>query len=69
MKRMFSLLFLSFCVLAQAQLKYPETKKVDTITNYHGEQVTDPYRWLEDDWSAETKDWVTAQNKVTFDYL
>ena len=32
-------------------------------------RVADPYRWLEDDWSAETKDWVTAQNKVTFDYL
>lgn len=69
MKRIFSLLFLSFSLLAQAQLKYPETKKVDTVTDYYGERVSDPYRWLEDDWSADTKDWVTAQNKVTFDYL
>lgn len=50
-------------------LKYPETKKVDTITNYFGIEVTDPYRWLEDDMSDETADWVSAQNKVTFDYL
>ncbi len=39
------------------------------IDNYHGKQVADPYRWLEDDNSAETKDWVKAQNQVTFNYL
>jgi len=50
-------------------LKYPPTKKVDTITNYFGTEVKDPYRWLEDDMSAETAAWVIAQNKVTFDYL
>ncbi len=54
---------------ATAQIKYPETKKVDTIDNYHGTQVPDPYRWLEDDNSEETKAWVKAQNKVTDDYL
>jgi len=50
-------------------LNYPTTNKVDTITNYFGTEVKDPYRWLEDDMSAETAAWVIAQNKVTFDYL
>lgn len=50
-------------------LNYPETKKVDTVTNYFGTKVADPYRWLEDDRSAETEDWVKAQNKVTYSYL
>ncbi len=39
------------------------------IEDYHGTQIADPYRWLEDDNSAETVDWVKRQNKVTFDYL
>lgn len=50
-------------------LKYPETKKVDTVTDYFGTRVKDPYRWLEDDRSAETEAWVKAENKVTFAYL
>ncbi len=50
-------------------LNYPETKKVDTVDNYFGTEIKDPYRWLEDDHSEETKDWVKAENKVTFDYL
>ncbi|WP_343766470.1 prolyl oligopeptidase family serine peptidase [Gangjinia marincola] len=50
-------------------INYPETKKVDTTDTYFGEQVNDPYRWLEDDRSEETEDWVKRQNKVTFDYL
>jgi len=50
-------------------LNYPATKKVDTLTNYFGTEVKDPYRWLEDDMSAETAAWVIEQNKVTFDYL
>ena len=53
----------------QAALSYPETKKVDTVTNYFGTDVKDPYRWLEDDMSEETGQWVEAQNKVTFGYL
>ena len=48
---------------------YPSTKKVDTITNYFGTQVKDPYRWLEDDMSQQTAQWVEEQNKTTFDYL
>jgi prolyl oligopeptidase len=48
---------------------YPETKKVDTVDTYFGESVADPYRWLEDDSSAETEAWVKAQNEATFGYL
>lgn len=50
-------------------LNYPETKKVDTVTDYFGTKVKDPYRWLENDRSEETENWVQAQNKVTFNYL
>lgn len=48
---------------------YPETRKVDTTDTYFGNEVADPYRWLEDDRSEETGDWVKSQNKVTQDYL
>ncbi|TDU43414.1 prolyl oligopeptidase [Gelidibacter sediminis] len=48
---------------------YPETKTVDSVDTYFGEQVKDPYRWLEDDRSEETGEWVKAQNQVTGDYL
>jgi len=51
------------------ELTYPETKKVDTVDTYFDTEVKDPYRWLEDDMSEETGDWVEAQNKVTFGYL
>jgi prolyl oligopeptidase len=51
------------------KLQYPQTRKVDHVDTYHGTQVADPYRWLEDDNSAETAAWVEAQNKVTFGYL
>ncbi|MCC8359479.1 prolyl oligopeptidase family serine peptidase [Salinimicrobium sediminilitoris] len=50
-------------------LEYPETRKGNTVDTYFGTQVQDPYRWLEDDRSAETEAWVKAQNEVTFDYL
>ncbi len=48
---------------------YPSTKKGDTVTNHFGTNVADPYRWLEDDRSAETENWVKEQNKTTFNYL
>ncbi len=54
---------------ADAQLKYPDTRKTDQTDDYHGTKVADPYRWLEDDRSAETSAWVKAQNEVTFGYL
>lgn len=51
------------------KLKYPETRKTETTDTYFGSNVKDPYRWLEDDRSAETAAWVKAENKVTYDYL
>lgn len=48
---------------------YPETKKDTVIDTYFGTEVIDPYRWLEDDMSPETEDWVKRQNAFTFDYL
>jgi prolyl oligopeptidase len=50
-------------------MKYPLTAKTDTVDVYFGTEVPDPYRWLEDDNSAETKDWVIAQNEVTDAFL
>lgn len=55
--------------VAQTKIQYPQTRKVEQTDDYHGTKISDPYRWLEDDNSAETKAWVEAQNKVTFDYL
>ncbi|MCW8865318.1 MAG: S9 family peptidase, partial [Colwellia sp.] len=50
-------------------ITYPDTKQGNVVDNYFGSDVADPYRWLEDDRSAETEAWVKAENKVTFDYL
>ncbi|RYD40095.1 MAG: S9 family peptidase, partial [Verrucomicrobiaceae bacterium] len=52
-----------------ATLSYPESRKADTVDEIHGTKVEDPYRWLEDDNAEETKTWVTAQNKVTEEFL
>ncbi len=51
------------------KMNYPETRKGDVVDQYFGTDVADPYRWLEDDMSDETADWVTRQNKFTFNYL
>lgn len=65
----FIILFFIFPCLVMAQLNYPTTRTVDQKDNYHGTSVADPYRWLEDDRSAETGEWVKQQNQVTFSYL
>ncbi len=60
----------SFCQNQKMETQtYPETKKTATVDTYFGTEVNDPYRWLEDDKSAETAAWVKEENKVTFDYL
>jgi len=51
------------------KLVYPQTKKVDHVDDYFGTKVPDPYRWLEDENSADTAKWVEDENKVTFSYL
>jgi len=48
---------------------YPATKKIEHVDKYHGVDVADPYRWLEDENSADTAAWVEAENRVTFSYL
>jgi len=50
-------------------VNYHQTKKVDSTDTYFGVDVKDPYRWLEDDRSEETGNWVGAQNEVTYGYL
>ncbi len=62
-------MFFSAGIFAQTKIEYPKTRKVEQTDDYHGTRVADPYRWLEDDNSAETKSWVEAQNKVTNAYL
>jgi prolyl oligopeptidase len=49
--------------------QYPHTRMVDHVDDYHGVQVPDPFRWLEDDHSPETLEWVERQNQVTFEFL
>jgi prolyl oligopeptidase len=65
------LLAAALCALAIAQekLNYPKTAKVSHEDSYHGLTVADPYRWLEDDDSPQTSQWVAEQNKLTFGYL
>src|SRR5271170_1815844 len=55
--------------LAAQGLDYPVARRTDQIDDYHGVKVADPYRWLEDDNSAETAQWVKAENEVTAAYF
>ena len=65
-----SLAFAAVAVsLAAQRLRYPEARKDDQVDTYFGVKIADPYRWLEDENSADTARWVEAENKVTFGYL
>ncbi|MFH1999523.1 MAG: prolyl oligopeptidase family serine peptidase [Planctomycetota bacterium] len=66
-----SLVFLPAYVSSAADngLKYPAARKADVADDFHGTRVPDPYRWLEDPDSDETRAWVQAENKVTFSWL
>jgi prolyl oligopeptidase len=48
---------------------YPPARRTDQVDTYHGVAVSDPYRWLEELDSPETRAWVEAENKVTFSFL
>lgn len=63
---LFGVMLMASCT---QKLNYPKTAKVDVTDDYFGTVVEDPYRWLENDTSAETEAWVKAQNEVTFTYL
>ena len=52
-----------------SKIIYPETEIIPVAENYYGDKILDNYRWLEDDMSEKTKDWVERQNKTTFKYL
>src|ERR1700692_2745008 len=56
-------------VSAQLRQQYPKARRSDQVDTYFGEKVADPYRWLEDVDSPETRQWVEAENKLTFGYL
>ncbi len=53
----------------QKKWNYPNPKKVDTIDNYFGTKVPDPYRWMENENDPNLKKWIKEENKLTFDYL
>jgi prolyl oligopeptidase len=76
--RIFTFLFLValFCGCVHPSSKvmtfvpsYPVTVKTNQVDDYHGTLVSDPYRWLEDDNSDATKEWVKTENQLTFSYL
>src|SRR3989441_7586946 len=66
--RVMAPLFLTTLMLVQT-FAYPSTRKGDVVDDHHGTKVADPYRWLEDVDSPETRTWVDAENRVTFAYL
>ena len=69
--------FICFCLLISfffitgfdTRVDYPRSKTVDVFDTYHGQVVSDPYRWLEDLDSEETQSWVKTQNQFTDQYL
>ncbi|NCA85767.1 MAG: S9 family peptidase [Clostridia bacterium] len=75
MRKLIYVLFITSVMITQScqqkeeRIKYPETKKGDVVDTLHGRAIADPYRWLENDTSAETGEWVKQQNEVTEAYL
>ncbi|MEK9741203.1 MAG: prolyl oligopeptidase family serine peptidase [Flavobacteriaceae bacterium] len=71
MKRVFLLYFLLMlsCQNQSSKREYPVTEKIPVVDTYFDQEVIDNYRWLEDDNSEKTKEWVAQQNEVTFNYL
>ncbi|HYE30320.1 MAG TPA: prolyl oligopeptidase family serine peptidase, partial [Methylomirabilota bacterium] len=53
----------------EAAVTYPKARKAEVVEDYHGTKIADPYRWLEDSDSPETRAWIEAQNKLTQSYL
>src|SRR5262249_13362962 len=62
-------LFLCTAPAIAQNLNYPKSHKGGEVDTYFGVPVVDPYRWLEDEKSPETAEWVKEQNALTFDYL
>lgn len=62
-------MFITSCINNQENYNYPTAEKVDSVDTYFGHKVSDPYRWLEDDNSEQTAQWVAAENKITHEYL
>ena len=71
MIRCFAALFVVICPFFKidAQIQYPVAEKSDHADNYHGTRVEDPYRWLENDTSEATRNWVQEEQKITSTYL
>ncbi len=73
MKRVLGLLTLVFVLAAgcveKRNFDYPQARKGDVVDTYHGVKVPDPYRWLEDPDAPESREWIEAENKLTFSYL
>jgi len=61
----------AFCATCAKDFEYPKTERIDHVDTYHSIEVPDPYQWLEEDvrQSQRVRQWVQAQNKVTFEYL
>ncbi len=62
-------MFTSAAPAGAQTLQYPAARKSDVVDDYHGTRVPDPYRWLEDPDSPESRAWIEAQNRLTAAYL
>jgi prolyl oligopeptidase len=69
MRHISVLLLAAIAATASERITYPKTKAGDHVDVHHGVEIADPYRWLEDANSAETKAWIAAQNAITMPYL